>query len=168
MVGSAFPGTHVTTVREVDDRSWPFVISVIPPDPTEEFFRPYFAKQMEILERKQRWVHLVDVRPVIKLPDAKVRNLIAENTKRMDPLTAKYNVGTALVMKSSLARGVLTAIHWLSPPAYRFATVATPQQGVEFLHECLSRAGLPVPPGMGSEMVDVVAERVLKAQGDRR
>jgi hypothetical protein len=82
--------------RRAEPRAQPSRHEQIPPEPTEEFFKPYFAKQLEILERGQKWVHLVGVRSVVKLPDAKVRNLIAENTKRIDPLSARYNLGAAL------------------------------------------------------------------------
>jgi hypothetical protein len=153
------------SLPEVEEKAWPFVISVIPPELTEEFFIRYFAKQTAILERKQGWAHLVDVRLVVKLPDAKVRTLMATNTKRLDAMSAKYNLGTALVLPSSLARGVLTAIHWLSPPTYPFVSVATPQEGVDYLRECLNRSNIMLPVGMGIDLVEIVSTRISRHYG---
>src|SRR5262245_37424464 len=71
----------VVVLREVEDKTWPFVVSVIPPEPTEEFFAAFFVKQREILARKQLWVHLCDLRLVAKLPDARIRNMLAEESR---------------------------------------------------------------------------------------
>jgi hypothetical protein len=155
----------MTVLSEVEDKRWPFVVSVIPPNPDEAFFERYFVKQLEIMARKEQWVHLVDVRAVNKLPNARVRTLLARFTKEAAEPSRLYNVGTALVMASTLARGVLTAIHWLSPPAYPFESMATPEAGVEYLRSRLLIANLPVPPGMSSNLVELVSGRVL---GERK
>jgi hypothetical protein len=149
-------------LNEVEDKAWPFVISVVPPDASAEFFERYFVKLRALAGREQPWVHIVDIRQVVKLPDAKVRNLLAENSKLLDPLSKKYNLGTATLMKSALARGVLTAIHWINPPVYPWAVVATPEEGVEYLRGCLIKAGLPVPAQMSATLVEIVAQRVRK------
>jgi hypothetical protein len=157
----------VIVLREVEDKVWPFVISILPPDPNVAFFERFFAKQFELLERKEPWVHLVDLRLVAKLPDARARNVIAEHTKRIEALSARYNLGTSTVIKSSLVRGMLTAIHWINPPPHPFANVATPQEGVEYLRDCLRNAGMHVPTRMGADLVDIVASRVSRAEPAR-
>ena len=157
----------MAALLEVDDRAWPFVVSVIPADPSEKFFTGYVAKQMELLQRKERWVHVVDVRPVVKLPDAKVRLLIAEHSKLMEELSAKYNAGTATIIKSSLVRGILTAIHWLRPPPHPFSNVATPHEAVEFLRSCMLKEGMHVPMRMSAEFVDLVVARATQEPASR-
>jgi hypothetical protein len=152
----------MSALLEVEDKAWPFVISVIPPDPDVAFFRAYFAKQMELLQRKQRWVHVVDVRQIVKLPDAKVRLALAEHTKTIEELSSKYNAGTATIIKSSLVRGILTAIHWIRPPPHPFSNVATPREAVEYLRGCLVNEGLHVPPRMSAEFVETVVARVCR------
>lgn len=145
---------------EVEDKVWPFVISVLPPEPDHAFFGRYFEKQKELLQRREPWVHLVDIRLVVKFPDARVRNLVAERTKELEPLSAKYNLGTATVIKNSIARGILTAIHWIMPPPHPFLNVATPQEGVEYLRGCLQKADIPVPSRMSADLVELVAGRL--------
>ncbi len=157
----------MVALLEVDDRAWPFVVSVIPADPNEKFFTAFFAKQTELLERKQRWVHVVDVRPVVKLPDAKVRQLIADHSKVMEEASSKYNAGTATIIKSSLVRGILTAIHWLRPPPHPFSNVATPHEAVEFLRTCLLKDGMHVPMRMTAEYVDMAVARVTQPVSSR-
>lgn len=154
----------VTPLLEVEARAWPFVITVLPATLSEDFTTRYFAKQAEFLQRAQPWVHLVDIRPLCRIPDARIRALIGEHTKRLEHLSARYNRGTALVLESPLARGVLTAIHWISPPTYRFASVATPAEGVEYLRTELRESGIPIPSEMGVSLVEQVAQRVHQSQ----
>jgi hypothetical protein len=157
----------VIVLPEVEDKVWPFVLSIIPPDPDVAFLDRYFAKQVELLNRKERWVHLVDIRLVVKLPDAKVRYAMAEHTKKIEEQSARYNIGTATVIKSSLVRGILTAIHWIVPPPHPFSSAATPAEGVEFLRSCLQRADMHVPTRMGADLVEIVQSRVAPRSVER-
>jgi hypothetical protein len=159
---SSYADEMVVAFHAVEDKAWPFVISVVSPDASAAFFERYFVKIIEIAERRQPWVHLVDIRQVVKLPDARVRNLLAENSKKLDPLSAKYNMGTATIISSTLARGVLTAIHWINPPAYPWLVPATPEEGVEYLRGQLIKAGMPVPAQMSATLVEIVAQRVAR------
>jgi hypothetical protein len=157
----------VIVLPEVEDKVWPFVISIIPPDPSVAFFEVYFAKQMELANRKERWVHLVDVRLVEKLPDAKVRSAVASHTKKIEALSSSYNVGTATVIKSSVVRGILTAIHWMMPPPHPFSNVASPDEGIAYLRARLESAGIPVPSRMSADLVEAVQSRVAQETGAR-
>jgi hypothetical protein len=147
-------------LREIEDNAWPFVISVIPPEPSEAFFERFFAKHRELLARKEPWVHLCDIRKVTKLPDARIRTMLAEESRKLDPLTARYTLGAATVIESALVRGILTAIYWINPPAAPSVVVATPHEGVEFLRTRLIKADVHVPTRMGADLVDLVAGRL--------
>jgi hypothetical protein len=151
----------VIVLPEVEDKVWPFVISVMPPELSVEFFERYFAKQQELLNRKERWVHLVDVRLVSKLPDARVRAAVGDHTKRIEDLSARYNIGTATVIASPLVRGMLTAIHWIMPPPHPFSNVATPVEGIDWLRNCLQKADMHVPSRMCADLVEIVQSRVV-------
>jgi hypothetical protein len=157
----------VDAFHAIEDKAWPFVVSVVEPQASAAFFERYFVRIIEIAERKEPWVHLVDIRQVVKLPDAKVRNLLAASSKKLDPLSARYNVGTATVISSTLARGVLTAIHWINPPAYPWSVSATPEDGVEYLRGCLVKAGLQAPAQMSATLVELVAARVAREAAPR-
>jgi hypothetical protein len=150
----------VIVLPEVEDKVWPFVISVMPPELSVEFFDRYFAKQLELLNRKERWVHLVDGRLVSKLPGAHVRSKIAEHTKKIEDLSSRYNIGTATVIPSPIVRGMLTAIHWIVPPPHPFSNVGTPEEGVQWLRGCLQKADMHVPSRMCSDLVEIVQGRV--------
>jgi hypothetical protein len=145
---------------EVDDEAFPFVVSVLPPAPDERFFQAYFRTQNELLNRKQRWVHLVDTRRVVRLPDARSRTIITDETEKMKPLSRVYNIGTATIFESALTRGIMTAIHWVSPPPHPFATVASVEEGLDYLNSCLMKAGLPVPSGMRVARVELAVRRL--------
>lgn len=149
----------MTVLREVDDESWPFVVSVMPAVPDEAFFERYFKRQAAMFERKERWVHLVDTRAVVKLPDPKVRNVITRYTDELTPLSRRYNVGTAVVISHALVRGIMTALHWVSPPRHPFSVVATPGDAIEYLAQCCARAGMPRPALMNEARVDATVSR---------
>src|SRR5688572_16754140 len=133
------------SLLHVSDEDFPFVISVMPTAPDEMFFKSYFVKQRELLARGTRWLHLVDIRQVTRLPDARARAVVSAETAALNDLSARLNVGTATVIASPLVRGILTAIHWLSPPPHPFLNVATVDDGLTFLNTCAVRAGIAVP-----------------------
>jgi hypothetical protein len=149
----------MNALREVDDEAWPFVVSVMPAVPDESFFRRYFQRQRAMFERKQRWVHLVDTRQVVKLPDPSVRHVITQHTDELTQLSRQYNVGTAVVISHALVRGIMTALHWVSPPRHPFAVVATPSEACEYLAECCRRAGMPPPTDMNETRVNATVVR---------
>jgi hypothetical protein len=157
----------VLVLPEVEDKVWPFVVSVIPPEPSVPFFDRYFKKQRELLDRREHWVHVVDCRLVAKLPDATVRHAVAQHSKAIEGLSAQYNIGTATVIKSSAVRGILTAIHWLMPPPHPFACVGTPTEGLDFLRTCLARRNLLSPARMTADLVELVTQRVTARDPQR-
>jgi hypothetical protein len=72
------------------------------------------------------WVVLADA---LLTTSATQRRMMADAEKRMQPQDRAFCVGTAIVLSSSIARGVVTAVYWLTPPVYPYAFCATPEQG---------------------------------------
>ena len=148
-------------LREVDDEGWPFVVSVMPAVPDERFFLRYFQRQRSMFERKQRWVHLVDTRAVVKLPDPRVRHVITQHTDELTQLSRQFNVGTAVVIAHALVRGIMTALHWVSPPRHPFSVVATPAEACEYLAQCCRRVGMTPPANMNETRVNATVVRAI-------
>jgi hypothetical protein len=149
----------------VSDEDFPFVISVMPVAPDEAFFKAYFVKQRELLSRGKRWLHLVDIRLVTRLPDARARAVVSAETAALSDLSARFNAGTATVISSPIVRGILTAIHWLSPPPHPFLNVATVEEGLTFLSSCAAKAGVTVPTGMRAARVEAFLNRLKQQKG---
>ena len=150
----------MTSLPYVSDEDFPFVISVMPVAPDEAFFKAYFVKQRELLARGKRWLHLVDIRLVTRLPDARARAVVSAETAALNELSARWNAGTATVIASPIVRGILTAIHWLSPPPHPFLNVASVEEGLTFLNGCAAAANIPVPIGMRAARVEAFLHRL--------
>ena len=155
----------MTSSPYVSDEDFPFVISVMPAAPDEAFFKTYFVKQRELLSRGRRWLHLVDIRLVTRLPDARARAVVSAETAALNDLSARWNAGTATVISSPIVRGILTAIHWLSPPPHPFLNVATVEEGLTFLTSCAAKAEVPVPIGMRAARVEAFLQRLKQQKG---
>lgn len=46
------------------------------------------------------------------------RKIIAEHTRRVEPLLRDYMVAAAIVSRSAVVHGAITAINWLAPPVF--------------------------------------------------
>jgi len=125
---------------------WPLVSLVLPKDMTQLDLGPLTRSQDAVFARREKYVSLTDASAVAHLPNAKARGAIAEWAKSIEPLAKRYQVANALVVPSPLARGVLTAIHWLAPPIAPTLVCATVSEGIAFLLDHARRAGLDTAP----------------------
>jgi hypothetical protein len=109
----------------VDDTRRPVYQLTYPRHPEED---EVVARNAEIhewyksLDHRIAWV--VDCSHVISA-SATVRRLQTEHLKRIEYFAARWDVGNAFVVPSSLLRGYMTAIFWFSPPPYRYQTFAS-------------------------------------------
>ncbi|HEY6879984.1 MAG TPA: hypothetical protein VI299_18290 [Polyangiales bacterium] len=60
----------------------------------------------------------------VSVADAKARKLTAEHEARSKEHLRRFNAGTAFVIESAWVRGIVTAIYWISPPAYPYEVFA--------------------------------------------
>ncbi len=58
------------------------------------------------------------------------------------------SLGSFVVIKSAAARGLFTALKWLSPQMRSVTPVADRKEAVERAIQCLQRAGLQAPGGL--------------------
>jgi hypothetical protein len=91
--------------------------------------------------------------------------VVSAETAALNDQSARLNAGTATVIASPLVRGILTAIHWLSPPPHPFLNVATVEDGLTFLNTCAVRAGMAVPVGMRAARVEAFIHRIRQQKG---
>lgn len=109
----------------MDDSEWPLLRVAFPGSQytytdVAEMFRAvdaFYARNLEPFA----WV--VDSTRV-SFADAKIRQLTAEHEERTKEHKRRYNCGTGFVIQSGLVRGILTAVFWLSPPAYPYQVFA--------------------------------------------
>lgn len=150
---------------DVDDSLWPLVVSVLPPQVTPRWVDRFFQKQDELLDRAQDWLHIVDSRSVTSMPCSETRTNLAKHLKRTGERSTRYTKGTALLHASSLMRGIVTALHWIQPPAYAFANVSTTQEAMEYLTGCAQKNAIVLPSTANLQQVDGILERINQLRG---
>ncbi len=132
-----------------DVQAWPLVVMTCPGDmdgtvgPIRAFFETVHA-------RKERFAILVDTRPVQTMPGPGWRRELTDWTRHplVQMRSANYNVATAVVVPSSLARGVLTAIGWLWKPASPVKGFPVQGEAVTWCCDLLVKAGVPLSPNL--------------------
>jgi len=88
----------------------------------------------------------------VEAVSAQQRAIFAKYMKGMDAFDRRCNRGSALVLPSALMRGVTTAIFWLYSPSFMHRTFAEPREGLVWLREVLSAAGVEHLPGASDGM----------------
>lgn len=125
---------------------WPLVVFELPPRLSTGFVEVLDASMKRVFARQMRFVSLIDASKLESLPDANVRRALGEWSKAIDAPTRRYQVANALVVPSAMARGVLTAIHWIHPPPMPTLVCATVAEGIAFVRGHARDAGLPLGP----------------------
>ncbi len=127
-----------------DARAWPLVVSTLPTIVDDDTVQRLVDGHREVFARRERFVHIGDLRQLRTLPNARIRQRLADWTKSIEGESARYNVGSALVVPNAVVRGGLTALSWLYKPV-------SPQYYGAAVEEChawcmarLEEAGVPI------------------------
>jgi hypothetical protein len=132
-------------VPTFDTAYFPLVISTLPPVVTEETLAALMDGQREVFARRERFAHLGDLRALSGLPNARIRQRLAQWTKEIERDSARYNVGSALVVPNALVRGGLTALSWLhQPPSPQYVGATVPECYAWCIAK-LEAASVPIP-----------------------
>lgn len=104
----------------VDETQAPLYRLSYPPETTEQDLRAYYEKidaWAASLTEPVAWI--VDVGNLVKATPAQ-RKLVAEREARFSEVQKRLYRGSALVAKSTLTRGIVTAVFWMAPPPYPY------------------------------------------------
>lgn len=83
------------------------------------------------------WIVMADA---LLSSTAKQRKTFAAAEERMKEQDRRLCAGTAFVLTSSLARGAVTAVYWISPPVYPYAIRSTRDEAIAWATEKLHAA----------------------------
>jgi hypothetical protein len=104
----------------LDDSQWPLLVVTYPADPPLEDVVSVFSEVDAFYKRNSdHFAWVVDASRV-QHTEAKARKATSEHEARSKDHMRQFNCGTAFIIKSTLVRGILTAIFWLAPPAYPY------------------------------------------------
>jgi hypothetical protein len=133
-------------VIKLDDSAWPLVVGVCPENIRDASIPPLIAFFDRVHAKKERFATVIDTRPLKTMPSAKWRRDITSWAS--DPTTEaasyRFNVGTAIVISSALARGVFVALGWLRKPASPVHAHGSMSEATEWCTDLLWRAGVPL------------------------
>jgi hypothetical protein len=136
---------------ELDIQHWPIVVTVVRNGASEEEYERYFIEfGRKVLDREQHFTSLCDSSSLSEPPGAAQRRKIAEWEIRESERGVRLNLGIAMVFTSRIARGALTALHWLVPPRTPTVVLATREEGFEWCLGKLDAARIAVPQSVRS------------------
>jgi hypothetical protein len=135
----------VEDVAEVDASAWPLVVMRVPPHVNAAAIDSMLIGYDAVLGRKAKFAMVVDTTSIAKIPDAIERRRIVEYMRARTFAEAAYNLGNGVVIVSTPARAVLTAINWIRPAVVPQRLFGTFGEAVEWCSDRLGKAGLSVP-----------------------
>ncbi|MCO4746432.1 MAG: response regulator transcription factor [Proteobacteria bacterium] len=103
---------------EIDESHWPLIVARFPGQTVgTEAFTAYLDALSEILARGETYAMLTDTTALKETITAQQRALVSEWIEQQSEVISRQSVGTALVVRSSVIRGVLLSINWIRPPS---------------------------------------------------
>jgi hypothetical protein len=126
----------------VDDTRHPLVVVTFEGDLTDAELAHYLAeKESRVLARRRLSATVVDATNVRSVT-ARQRRMQAEWIEKHEETLARYSVGSAFVITSSLVQGTLTAILWLKPMPTPHVVVGTFAEAEAWCREKLRERGV--------------------------
>jgi hypothetical protein len=147
---------------EVREDLWPILFIRLRGRVHEDQWIEIFHAYSRLYARRERYCSVVDTSQIAGLPSATSRNLIARLAKEHENQSRSWIVESNVVIVNSLARGALTAVHWLSPPVYPIYYVASCEEAFARAFSALAREKRPVPDAVRAFVATIAGD-----QGDR-
>lgn len=148
MVGSPEIGTQPAGVGiEFDVSLWPLVLVSMPPS-IELDDIVYLQESYEhVFAAPRRHALIVDTSTLEKIPDATLRRRMKEFEDGRRPIIREKNIGSAIVLSNSLARGAYTALRWISPQPAPNKAFANVRDAARWCIEGIEADGQEAPAG---------------------
>ena len=139
-----FGGIRVETV------DWPIVLMEFPEKRVADSDFHQALNYIEHLMREgaaagEKSYQITDITRIQEIAPATQRKYAAEFVKRNAALSRLASFGTASVTPSSILRGIMTAIFWISPPPTPAVFFATRGEAYLYALDVLERGGTRLP-----------------------
>jgi hypothetical protein len=133
---------------QYDESLFPLVVVTAPATVELAALNELFASFQRSFERKSRYALLLDLSNVSEIPDAGLRRKISEWEGAHVADTRRWNVCSALVIRSALVRGAFTALRWLVADQAPRQHFGSRQEAIDFCISGLEREGIAMPPAL--------------------
>jgi len=137
-VGNLMPSIHMDCTR------LPLICVTLSGDVTDEDFNQYIIDSNAVVAAEKRYILLYEA-----LREARVsprsRSLQANWIKMNEAALRKLCIGSAFCFASSLTRGALTAVLWMTKLPFEYTVLGNRQQAMEWVQERLHNANMAIP-----------------------
>ena len=108
-------GPPVGVGLKFDVSMWPLVVLTMPPVTTTDDIEYMQRCYEHVFAAPARHALIVDTTPIVRVPDAMLRQQMKAFEDSRRPIIRQKNIGSAIVIQSALSRGGYTALRWISP-----------------------------------------------------
>lgn len=77
---------------------------------------------------------------------ARQRTLYAKSDRSLRDWDRMFCAGTAIICAGAFTRGIVTAVHWIAPPAYPFRIFSYGREGERWARQQLIARGVSIGP----------------------
>jgi hypothetical protein len=130
----------------IDESMWPLVIVTFAGSISDEHWREMFRSYDRFYARREKF-HVVNDGISVRTAavSASQRRFIAEAARAHADSSKRWCLGGATVLANAVARGIVTAITWVTPPAYKLTLHATLAEAVDEAIVTLERRAIAIP-----------------------
>jgi hypothetical protein len=133
---------------EVSTAAWPLVIIRVGETLGDLAIDCILEGMDQVVARKSKFSLIVDTRKIRGFPDAKGRARFGAYVKNNTFAEAAYNCGNAIIISSTVARSVLSAIQWFRPPVTKHGYFGTFDESLTWCCERLREANVIRSPAL--------------------
>lgn len=147
MVGRPELGSKPDGVKlEFDVSMWPLCMVTMPAEMTPEDIDFLQASYEHVFAAPNRHALIVDTTMIEKIPDATLRRKMKEFEDSRRPIIREKNIGSAIVLSSSIVRGAYTALRWISPQPAPNKAFGNVRDAARWCIEGIEADGQDLPP----------------------
>ena len=132
---------------EFDVSLWPLVLVSMPASIQLEDIIYLQESYEHVFAAPTRHALIVDTSTLEKIPDATLRRRMKEFEDGRRPIIREKNIGSAIVLSNSLARGAYTALRWISPQPAPNKAFANVRDAARWCIEGIEADGQEAPAG---------------------
>ena len=132
---------------EFDASLWPLVLVTMPATLQVDDIAYLQQSYEHVFAAPTRHALVVDTTTLESIPDATLRRRMKEFEDARRPIIRERNIGSAIVLSNSVARGAFTALRWISPQPAPNKAFANVRDAARWCIEGIEADGQEVPAG---------------------
>ena len=132
---------------EFDASLWPLVVVTMPATLQVDDIAYLQQSYEHVFAAPTRHALVVDTTTLESIPDATLRRRMKEFEDTRRPIIRERNIGSAIVLSNSVARGAFTALRWISPQPAPNKAFANMRDAARWCIEGIEADGQEVPAG---------------------